>query len=312
MSSSRPFSSYLVTPAELNEALTDQDASRRTVPLCAAWFMPNDPQKRTGLEAFKRLRIPQARFLDIDKVKDPDSIYPHMLPTSEMFESAMQELGIKRDDQIVVYDSEETGLFSAPRVGWTLKLFGHEKVHILNNFRLWVKEGYPVESGELDEAVVPEKRSNYTVSSMKPELVVNYAEMKQIANQNLKAETEAKEKQEKEGDEASSSSSEHQILDARPVGRFAGIDPEPRVGLRSGHIPGSISVPFNELLDPQTKTLLPSDQLRQIFEAKGVKEGKPTISSCGTGVTAAVVDLALEQAGYVERDNRRIYDGSWT
>lgn len=293
--------------------------------------MPNDPQKRTGAEAFKRLRIPHARFLDIDKVKDLDSIYPHMLPTSDVFETAMQELGIKRDDQIVVYDSEETGLFSAPRVGWTLRLFGHEKVHVLNNFRLWVKEGYPVESGELDAAVMPEQKSGYTVSTMKPELVVNYAEMKQIAKNNLETEAaeakkEAEERkkeqeQENEGegeDKKSSSSSrkesasEHQILDARPYGRWAGIDPEPRVGLPSGHIPGSISVPFNELLDPETKTLLPKERLREIFAAKGVKEGKPTISSCGTGVTAAVVDLALEQAGYVEKDNRRIYDGSWT
>ncbi|KAI5290219.1 hypothetical protein KEM54_002160, partial [Ascosphaera aggregata] len=257
---SRAFSSYVVTPSDLHAALTDKDAPRRTIPLCASWFMPNDPQKRTGLAAFKRLRIPHARFFDLDKVKDADSIYPHMLPISEAFEEAMQELGIRRDDQIVVYDSEETGLFSAPRVGWTLKLFGHEKVHVLNNFKLWVKEGYPVESGELEDAVMPEKKSNYTVSSMAPELVVNFAEMKQIIKKNLEA---LKSEEDKDAD---AKSSEYQILDARPHGRWAGTDPEPRAGLKSGHMPGSISVPFMELLDPETKALLPKEQLRQIFE----------------------------------------------
>ncbi|PGG96925.1 hypothetical protein AJ79_09404 [Helicocarpus griseus UAMH5409] len=288
-------SSYLVTPKELNEALkknvrTKISTSPRVIPLCATWFMPNDPAKRTGIEAFKKCRIPHARFFDLDEVKDHDSPYPHMLPTQEGFQEAMQSLGIRRDDELVVYDSEEAGLFSAPRVGWTLRVFGHNNVHVLNNFKLWVEEGYPTESGE----VAPEERSNYEVGDFNPAMVAHFAEMKEIAQDFGK-----------EGSEGI------QILDARPEGRFTGKDKEPRPGLPSGHMPGSTSLPFPVLLDPVTKALLPPSELRKILEARGIDPTKPTISSCGTGVTAAVIDLALQEAN-VPPENRRIYDGSWT
>lgn len=146
-------STSLVTPAELHAALkknvpTKISTSPRVIPLCAAWFLPNDLQGRTGIESFKNSRVPTARFFDLDAVKDHDSPYPHMLPTSEGFAEAMRALGIRRDDEIVVYDTEELGIFSAPRVSWTLRVFGHPKVHLLNNFKTWVKEGYPTESGE--------------------------------------------------------------------------------------------------------------------------------------------------------------------
>ncbi|KLJ09241.1 hypothetical protein EMPG_09940 [Blastomyces silverae] len=289
-------SSYLVTPKELNDALkknvrTKISTSPRVIPLCATWFMPNDPARRTGIEAFKKCRIPHARFFDIDAVKDHDSPYPHMLPTKEGFQEAMQSLGIRRDDQLVVYDSEEVGLFSAPRVGWTLRVFGHSNVHILNNFKLWVQEGYPTESGD----VGPEERSNYQVGDFAPEMVVHFAEIKEIAKDSGK-----------EGSEGI------HILDARPEGRFTGRDSEPRPGLTSGHIPGSTSLPFSELLDPDTKALLPAPELRKIFEAKGINPKEPTISSCGTGVTAAIIELALKEADDTVPENRRIYDGSWT
>src|SRR6266536_4979336 len=156
-------SSYLVTPKELHEALKKNVKSKlstapRIIPLCATWFMLNDLQARTGIEAFKNKRIPSARFFDLDAVKDHDSKYPHMLPTREGFAEAMQELDIRRDDEIVVYDSEDMGIFSAPRVGWTFRVFGHPKVHLLNNFKLWVKEGYPTESGEPEPVT---ERSTY-------------------------------------------------------------------------------------------------------------------------------------------------------
>ncbi|KAI5295337.1 hypothetical protein KEM52_001688, partial [Ascosphaera acerosa] len=310
-----PFSSYLVTPAELAAALAAEaeagGTSRpRTIPLCATWYMPNDPAGRTGRAAFARARIAGARFFDVDAVRDADSPYPHMLPTAEVFEAAMQRLGIRRDDRVVVYDADDVGLFSAPRVGWTLRVFGHEKVHVLNNFKLWVKEGYPVETGEpaAEEEAVPEK-STYTVSSMTPELVVNFAEMKQIAARNLELEeasrreeerqTEAAQKTEKgeqegekeekdAGETTQSKLPEYQILDARPYVRWAGTQPEPRPELPSGHMPGSTSVPFGELLDPATQTLLPRDRLRQVLASKGVREGVPAVSSCGSGVTAAL------------------------
>ena len=292
------FNSYIVTPNEVSQALnknvpTKISTAPRVIPLCAAWFLPNDPQGRIGKEVFKKKRIPSARFFDLDEVKDHDSPYPHMLPTAEVFAEAMQKLGIRRDDAVVVYDTEELGIFSAPRVGWTFKVFGHPNVYVLNNFRRWVQEGHPTESGEV--AAIAEEGSHYLIPSIDVGRVVGFAEMKDIAKDHNK-----------EGRE------EVQILDARPKGRWAGTDPEPRPGLSSGHIPGSVNVPHSELLDPETGGLLSSDQLRKVFEGKGIDAGKPIISTCGTGVTAAVIDAALSEAEYGRDDDRRLYDGSWT
>lgn len=121
---SRSFTSYLVTPSELNKALKANAPSRlstapRTIPVCASWFLPNDPQKRTGLQVYKEGHIPNARFFDLDKVADTSSPYPHMLPSPEVFKDALSDLGIARDDTVVVYDSAELGIFSGPRVAWT-------------------------------------------------------------------------------------------------------------------------------------------------------------------------------------------------
>lgn len=263
----------------------------RTVPLCAAWFMPNDPEGRTGPESYKKKRIPSARFFDLDVIKDKDSPYPHMLPTSEGFAEAMKELGIRKDDDLVVYDTEELGIFSAPRVAWTLRVFGHPKVHLLNNFKTWVQQGLPTESGEPQEF----EPTKYPVPNFHPDMVVKFAEMKTIGYDHGK-----------EGAE------EVQILDARSKGRWEGTEPEPRPGLSAGHMPGSISLPFQELLDPGTKTLLPPEELRKTFEAKGLDQKKPIITTCGTGVTAAIIEAALHHAAFGPADDRRVYDGSWT
>jgi thiosulfate/3-mercaptopyruvate sulfurtransferase len=292
------FKSYIVTPKELSHALsknvpTKISTAPRIIPVCASWFLPNDPEKRTGRQVFKEQRIPSARFFDLDAVKDHDSPYPHMLPTAEGFAKAMQEMGIRKDDEVVVYDSKELGLFSAPRVGWTFRVFGHPYVHILNNFRLWVEQGYPTESGEPEP--MNDGPSHYPEPSVNPGMVVKFAEIKEIVKDYGK-----------EGAEGI------QILDARPQARWAGTAPEPRPGLPSGHIPGSISVPHSELLDPKTGALLPAEELRKIFESKGVDPEKPIISSCGTGVTAAVIETALGEAGVGRVDDRRLYDGSWT
>lgn len=294
MTTSRALSSYLVSPKELHESLKRNSPSKistapRTVPLCATWFLPNSPLN--GLETFRQKRIPSARFFDLDKVIDKRSPYPHMLPSASDFAKAMSALGIRRDDTVVVYDSLEQGIFSAPRVGWTLKAFGHDSVHVLNNFKLWVEEGYPTESGEfwdVDTCVYP-------IPQFDPSKLVEFEEVKEIAKD-----------YNKEGAEGV------QILDARSKGRWSGEEPEPRPGLESGHMPGSISVPVSELLDPVKKTILPGEQLRKIFEAKGIDPQRPIITSCGTGVTAAVIDAALSEAGYGDERNRRLYDGSWT
>lgn len=296
-SSSALLPSYIVTPKELREALDKDNPAEtgvpRLVPLCASWFLPNDPKGRTGQQVFRDKRIPSARFFDLDAVKDHDSPYPHMLPTTEAFAQAMKDIGIRKDDEVVVYDTQELGIFSAPRVAWTLQVFGHPKVHVLNNFRLWVEQGYPTESGDLPTTT--EDKSSYAIPNFNPDMVVKFAEVKQITREYGK-----------EGSE------KVQVLDARSKGRWAGTEPEPRPGLPSGHMPGSFSVPITDLLDPVNKTLLPRDDLRKIFESKGIDPTQPIISSCGTGVTAAVIDIALSEAGFGNAQDRRLYDGSWT
>lgn len=213
MSSHYTLDSYLVTPADLNSALQKNVHSKlstapRAIPLCASWFLPNDG--RDGRETFVAQRIPHARFFDLDAVKDPHSPYPHMLPDAAQFAAAMRNLGIRREDSVVVYDSKELGIFSAPRVGWTLQVFGHPNVHILNNFRKWVDEGYPTESGEPGKVL----KVDYDVPELDEAKVVAFNEVRDIAKE-----------QGKEGAE------EVQILDARSLGRWKGVDPEPREGL---------------------------------------------------------------------------------
>jgi thiosulfate/3-mercaptopyruvate sulfurtransferase len=171
--------------------------------------MPNDPHGRTGLSAFQTARIPTARFFDLDAIKDHDSPYPHMLPTAETFAKAMGELGIRKDDDVVVYDTSDLGIFSAPRVSWTLEVFGHHKVFLLNNFRLWVEQGFPTETGSVRQV----EATNYPVPMLDSSKVATFDEVKEIAKDFGK-----------EGSEGI------QILDARSYGRWAGVDPEPRKG----------------------------------------------------------------------------------
>jgi thiosulfate/3-mercaptopyruvate sulfurtransferase len=207
-------SSYIVSPHDLDIALRKNIHSKlstapRIIPLCASWYMPNDAKKRTGLQSFLSDRIPHARFFDLDAVKDDKSPYPHMLPSPEVFAKAMGELGIRKDDSVVVYDSADLGIFSAPRVAWTLKVFGHDGVHILNNYKLWIDQGFAVEKGEPQkiEAV------SYPVPELAKEKVMSFEELKETVKE-----------QGKDGAE------EVQVLDARSKGRFDGSDPEPRAG----------------------------------------------------------------------------------
>ncbi|KAF2141080.1 uncharacterized protein K452DRAFT_288454 [Aplosporella prunicola CBS 121167] len=296
MSTSYNLTSYLVTPEQLNDALQKNVNSKlstapRVIPLCGTWFLPNDARKRTGADVFHKCRIPSARFFDLDKVKDAQSPYPHMLPSAPDFAAAMGKLGIRRDDSVVVYDSEEEGVFSAPRVAWTLRAFGHQSVHVLNNFKLWCELGLPTAWGDPIEH--PEE-VEYPVPELDRARVASFEQVRDIAR-----------KQAKEG------SRDVQILDARSKGRWEGTQPEPRPGLSSGHIPSSLSLPLPTLLDPEHKTLRPAAELKTIFADHGVSPDKQVISSCGTGVMAAVLDAALAEAGFPE-EGRRVYDGSWT
>jgi thiosulfate/3-mercaptopyruvate sulfurtransferase len=212
-SSSFTLNSYLVSPGQLDAALKKNVHSKlsvapKVIPLCASWFLPNDG--RDGYETYKASRIPHARFFDLDAVKDAHSPYPHMLPDGHTFARAMSRLGIRRDDDVVVYDSAELGIFSAPRVAWTLLVFGHPNVHVLNNFRLWKEQGYPIESGEPKEVDVAE----YPVTEADQSKVIAFEKVREIAR-----------------DLGKEGAEEVQILDARSKGRFDGTEPEPREGM---------------------------------------------------------------------------------
>jgi thiosulfate/3-mercaptopyruvate sulfurtransferase len=172
--------------------------------------MPNDPEKRTGKGAFLAGHVPSARFFDIDAVSDKESPYPHMLPSPETFSKAMSELGVRKDDTVVVYDTAELGIFSAPRAAWTLKAFGHDSVHILNNFKLWVDQGFPIEKGEPEVSIEP---TNYPTPTLDKSMVVTFEQLKDRLQE-----------QGKEGAE------KFTILDARTSGRFEGTAAEPRPG----------------------------------------------------------------------------------
>lgn len=287
------FDSYLISPAQLSNAL--KASPQRTVPISAAWFLPNDPQSRTGHSSFVKSHIPSSRFFDLDLIADTASPYPHMLPSAAVFSSHMRRLNIRKSDTIVVYDTAELGLFSAPRVAWTFRVFGHAGgVHVLNNYKSWVEQSLPTTTGEQESFA----ESDYEADALDETMVMDFDAVKAIARENL---TGGKEGQH----------SESLVIDARSRGRWAGNDPEPRKGLSSGHIPGSVSVPFTDVIDPQTKLMKTPEELRDYFKSIGADGTRPIVASCGTGVTASVLEAALKQAGIAD-GQRRVYDGSWT
>jgi thiosulfate/3-mercaptopyruvate sulfurtransferase len=201
-----------------------------------------------------------------------------MLPTAEVFAEAVGALGVGSGDRVVVYDVR--GVISAARVWWTFRAFGHDRVAVLDGgLRAWKAEGRPLEAG----ASTPPRRQFR--AALRPELVRDLEAMRR----NLSARAE-------------------QVLDARSRGRFAGTEPEPRVGLRGGHIPGSLNLPYETLYRPDG-TLLPPDALRSAFAAAGVNLDTPITTTCGSGVTASVLALALHLVGH---PRVAVYDGSWT
>ncbi|KAI9013749.1 Rhodanese-like domain-containing protein [Phycomyces nitens] len=252
--------------------------------LDGSWHMPN--ANRDPYEEYLAKHIKTAEFFPIDTIKDTSVDLPHMLPAPKVFAKAVGDLGISNDDQVVVYDT--AGIFSACRVYWTFKAFGHNRVSVLNGgLPLWIKENRPTESGRVDVKPV-----DYKVKPLDTKLVRDYATV--LANAKL-AETKPEE--------------QIQVLDARPKARFTGEAPEPRAGLSSGHMPNSISVPFNEVIDPTSGKLLDDEALRKLFASKNVDLTKPVITSCGSGITASILYLALERAG---AKDIAVYDGSWT
>lgn len=258
----------------------------RVIPIDGSWFLNPAAQSngKSGYECYLSERVPGARFFDVDGVKDTNSPYPHMLPTKEVFDKAMSDLGLRRDDLLVVYDA--IGNFSAPRALWMLRAFQHEKAVLLDNFPLYKKEGLPLESGE-PEKVEP---SDYKSPGIDPEMVIAYEDLREIVCDNDKK-------------------SQYNMLDARPKVRFDGKDPEPRPGVKSGHVPGAVSLPFPQVLNPDTKEFKSPEELKKIFSEVSSPD-KQTIVMCGSGVTACVLENALRVSG--EDKKIRVYDGSWS
>ncbi|WP_145522295.1 3-mercaptopyruvate sulfurtransferase [Yersinia ruckeri] len=264
--------SFLVSPQWLAEHLNDN----QVVILDIRLQPPGQSPLRNIREEFELAHIPRAVYLDIDAISDHSTLLPHMLPTAEAFSEAIGKLGINDQHTIVLYD--DGNLFSAPRGWWMFRTFGARDVRVLEGgFEQWQQAVYPLESGPANPC------PQWFTATLKRSSVKNVAEI-------LKAIDDP----------------ETQILDARPAARFAGHEPEPRPGLRLGHIPGSINIPWGQMIDKgQLKS---SDTLREIFQSKGVDLNKPIIVSCGSGVTAAVLALGLHA---VKARSVALYDGSW-
>ncbi|RCI05202.1 hypothetical protein CU098_012616 [Rhizopus stolonifer] len=266
----------LVSPKELKAALGSVKI------LDGSWHMPNT--NRDPFAEFLQKRIIGSQFFGIDTIKDTSSDLPHMLPSPEVFASAVGNLGISEDDHIVVYDT--AGVFSACRVYWTFKVFGHESISVLNGgLPLWEKSDGPIETG----SPKPVEPKTYRIPKLNEDFVRDYQAVLANARCIQQGQTGA------------------QVLDARPYARFTGEAPEPRAGLSSGHMPGSISVAFNEVV--HDGVMLDDEKLRQVFESKRIDLDKEVITSCGSGITASILYLALERVGVRKL---AVYDGSWT
>lgn len=244
--------------------------------LDASWYLPADG--RDGRAEYEAAHIPGARYFDIDDIADTGSALPHMAPPVEKFVSRMRAMGVGDGHRVVVYDG--AGLFSAARVWWLFRLMGKRDVAVLDGgLPKWRAEGRPVDD------MPPILRDRHFTATRHAGLV---RDVTQVA--------------------AAAKLDQAEIIDARSPGRFRGDEPEVRPGLRSGHIPGSKNVHYAALLNPDG-TMKAPDALRAAFEAADVDLSRPAITTCGSGVTAAILSLALERIGH--RDHA-VYDGSWT
>lgn len=242
----------------------------------ASWYLP--AQNRDAQAEYRAARIPGAVFFDHDRIVAPGSTLPHTLPDAETFARAAGGLGLSETDTIIVYDGP--GMFSAPRVWWMLRAFGAANAFVLDGgFDAWKRDGLPVETGDPAPPVPVSFTPDFDDGA-----VTSFAAMRAIV------------------DDKSS-----QIADARGPGRFTGVEPEPRAGMRSGHMPGARNVPFTSLIEGGK--LKSPGALREVLQSSGIDLDRPVVTSCGSGVTAAVITLALQSVGH--RDNT-LYDGSWS
>ena len=243
--------------------------------LDASWYLPT--QNRDAKAEYAAGHIPGARFFDIDEISDLTRPLPHMAAPVEKFTARVQALGIGDGQQVVVYDG--AGIFSAARVWWNFRLMGIMTVAVLDGgMPKWRDEGRAVTEAR------PDLGAPHLTPQVQPQFVKAAAQVLEASQTGTAV-----------------------IMDARPSGRFKGEAPEPRAGLRGGHIPASLSVPYAAVLNPDG-TMMDAHALRAVFEAAGVDLSRPAITTCGSGVTAAVLSLALERLGH--RDHA-LYDGAW-
>lgn len=239
-----------------------------------SWYLPSQGRDAPG--EYEAGHIPGAVFFDHDRVVDPESKLPHALPSPEVFARFAGSMGIAETDTIVVYDG--FGLFSAPRCRWMFRVMGAENVLILEGgLDGWKRDGRPLTAEQTKIA------PNLFNATFDEQSVASLTDMRGIVDAGTV-----------------------QIADARPAGRFEGTAPEPRPGLRGGHMPGAKSIPFSTL--SRDGKMLPMDELKRLVEEAGVDLAKPVVTSCGSGVSAAIISLALETLGHTDN---RLYDGSW-
>ncbi|MEN5144694.1 3-mercaptopyruvate sulfurtransferase [Brevundimonas diminuta] len=260
------------TPLISTEALASQLDAPSLRLIDASWWLDG----RDARADFERERLPGAVFFDLDAVSDRESPYPHMLPSPDAFAEAMGALGVAESDDIVVYDAQ--GLFSAARVWWTLRTMGAKRVRVLDGgLPKWKAEERALESGAGETPSPARFKARFDVDS-----VADFAQVGAALTEGL------------------------QVVDARGAARFRGEAAEPRPGVRAGHMPGALNLPFPHLLNADG-TLKQGQALEEAFRAAGVDLERPVITSCGSGVTAAILTLGLAVLGR----SSRLYDGSW-
>lgn len=264
----------MIDPLIEPDALLKQIGDPDLVVLDASWYLPT--QNRDCEAEFQRCRIPSAQFFDIDRISDQETELPHMVPMPAHFSMEVEKLGVSNSSTVVVYDS--AGIFSSARAWWLFRAFGHSRVQVLNGGLMqWMKRGFET-SASSGDALPGTFVSRFDQSFV--------AEMKHIR---INCEEPSA-----------------KVLDARPHARFTGQDPEPRPGLSRGHIPGSASLPCSQLLDDGR--MKSTKELIRIFDSHGIEPDTPVITSCGSGVTAAIITLALYRCGL---GMQKLYDGSW-
>lgn len=265
--------SPLISPAELSARLGDP--SLRV--LDASWYLPT--AARDARAEYEAAHLPGAVFFDVDAASDPDTTLPHMLPGADEFARYVGALGVGDEHDVVIYDGSGVNL-SAPRAWWMFRVFGHARVAVLDGgLRRWQAEGWPLERG-----AVRLPPATFTARP-DPSQLRDRAAMRDIVQTGAA-----------------------QVVDMRPAGRFAGTDPEPRPGLPSGHMPGSVNLPFTELVQPDGSAL-PLDALRARLAAAGVRLDRPIVATCGSGTSACSLLLNLERLGVPAA---ALYDGAWT